>query len=86
MKPQILFEFKCKGCGKINYKRLTSQKVFCNNICQTRFNSRLRYERIKNDKKYKKLQKANFKKWRENNREYHNEYYRKKRLLRHKKS
>lgn len=67
----------CKGCGKKlekkkGQKRINPKRKFCNTKCQTRYNSKKRYERLKDNEEYKKYHKEYFKEWRKENKEQHN--------------
>ena len=48
------------------------KKIFCSPLCKSRFNSRERYERVKNDPIEKQKKQTYYKVWYQKNKEKHN--------------
>lgn len=57
----------CVSCG--NPFIGTKLQKFCCHRCNARYNSRIRYQKIKNTEEYKEKSYQNTKKWVQNNRE-----------------
>lgn len=75
----------CLKCGNDVDQLTKREKKFCSDTCRTRYNMKIRYERLKNDPDFKIKNRARSKAWYEQNKEKHKiksriymrEYYRK---------
>jgi len=70
---------KCKLCGNSFKPRAVgtkTEKRFCNTICRKRYNSKDRYNKLKDSKSFKEKRKIYFKKWLNKNREHFNDLVR----------
>lgn len=63
----------CKQKGCKNKFKPRGIKKFCSHTCGTRFNARLRYNKLKNNPEFKAKQKIKWKNWINNNRAHYND-------------
>ena len=75
---------KCLYCKKVlrkkrsDRKHIFVRKKFCNAKCRSRYHANKQYNRIKDNRKYKKYRKKYFKIWRKKNRKHFNDLVREK--------
>lgn len=70
---------KCKNCGEETTSRgegTSTEKKFCSRTCGTRYVSKERYNRLKDTKEYKDIQRSRFNTWLDKNREHYNDMVR----------
>ena len=83
-----MFKIKiCKNCRKLFFvtHKIGLERIFCCSSCKDKYNSRVRYNRLKNNEEFKLQNYENSKKWRLDNKEHFNNLVRKKsRLFRRK--
>jgi len=76
----------CLNCGVGIGEGITKEKEFCSTLCRSKYNGRIRYEKLKENPEFKEKAKLRFKNWYERNKDKHKaymkdymrEYYRRK--------